>query len=650
MPRARKIAIATAALLIVAVVTVAFLINSNLIQPAKYTVSSQELSSLTYYTEAYPPYNYLENGTLKGVSVDLLGAITEKLGAKVNPNQLNLTTWTTGYQATLTQNHTIIFSTVRLPSRENSFKWAGPVYTYRYALFAGWDKTVTVNSTQDLKGYRIGVISDDAAIPLLLSAGVNSNQLVNETSAAKIIEKLAHGDIDLWCYPEEVGRFITQQETGNYYAFNVVYRLENTDLYYAFSKDTPDSTVNAFQWALDSLKQEKDASGFSTYEMILGQYIPAIGFAHLNYLTEEWAPFNYAGANGDAAGVSVEILQAIFRHAGVTSPPNVKVVPLADGFARAQKNSSTVLFSIVRTPERDPYYKWVGPFTKAEFCVYSVADRNISITSPEDLNRYRIGTVNGTIEYNLLTGQGVDESNIVVASTPTELLSMLHDGEIDLWATGEFTGHYEINKAGYNPVDYEFAYNLGEKDLYFIFSKDVPDLVIDAFEHALETVRNQKDSQGFSEYERIIYRNLGVGYAKQTFSNQQVVALVEQTAAAIRQNATDAFLHINSGNSPYKSSQYKGLYVFAYDTNVTMVAHADNILLVGVNFRGKTDVAGTPFRDYIVQGAIANKTGWVDYVYSNSAQTNLYYKTTYYQLVTGSDGKQYVVCSGNFKN
>lgn len=650
MPQTRKTTLAIAALLIVAAVTVAFLINSNLIQPAKYTVSSQELSSLTYYTEAYPPYNYILNGTLKGVSVDLLGAITEKLGAKVTSSQLNLTTWTAGYQAALTQNHTVLFSTVRLPSREDSFKWAGPIYTYKYALFAGWDKTITANSTEDLKGYRIGVISDDAAIPLLLSAGVSSSQLVNETSAATLIEKLAHGDIDLWCYPEEVGRSITEEETGNYYAFNVVYRLQNTDLYYAFSTDTPDSTVNAFQSALNSLKQEKDAGGFSTYEMILGQYIPAIGFAHLNYLTEEWAPFNYADANGDAAGVSVEILQSIFRHADVASSPNVKVVPLADGFAQAQKNSSTVLFSIVRTPERESYYQWVGPFTKAEFSVYAAADKNISITSAEDLNRYRIGTVNGTIEYNMLTGQGVDKSNIIVASTPTELLRMLHDGDIDLWATGEFTGHYEINKAEYNTKDYEVAYNLGEKELYYIFSKDVPDLVVDAFQHALETVRSQKDAQGFSEYERIIYRNLGVGYAKQTFSNEQVVALVEQTAAAIKQNATDAFLHINSGNPPYKSSQYKGLYVFAYDTNITMVAHADNILLVGVNFRGKTDVAGTPFRDYIIQGAIANGTGWVDYVYSNSAQTNLYYKTTYYQLVTGSDGTQYVVCSGNFKN
>ncbi len=63
-------------------------------------------------------------------------------------------------------------------------------------------KTITINSTTDLKNYRIGVITDDAAIPLLLDTGVNRNQLVNETDASVLIDKLAHGNIDLWCYPE----------------------------------------------------------------------------------------------------------------------------------------------------------------------------------------------------------------------------------------------------------------------------------------------------------------------------------------------------------------------------------------------------------------------------------------------------------------
>jgi len=43
-----------------------------------------------------------ENGTLKGVAVDLLGEITGKMGRRVTPDQVHLVPWTEGYQAALT--------------------------------------------------------------------------------------------------------------------------------------------------------------------------------------------------------------------------------------------------------------------------------------------------------------------------------------------------------------------------------------------------------------------------------------------------------------------------------------------------------------------------------------------------------------------
>ncbi|MFA7073398.1 MAG: hypothetical protein WC138_12950, partial [Methanoculleus sp.] len=40
------------------------------------TSSTTGPGNLTYYTEDLPPYSYVENGTLQGLSVDLLEAIT----------------------------------------------------------------------------------------------------------------------------------------------------------------------------------------------------------------------------------------------------------------------------------------------------------------------------------------------------------------------------------------------------------------------------------------------------------------------------------------------------------------------------------------------------------------------------------------------
>ena len=83
------------------------------------------------------------------------------------------------------------------------------------------------------------------------------------------------------------------------------------------------------------------------------------------------------------------------------------------------------------------------------------------------------------------------------------------------------------------------------------------------------------------------------------------------------------------------------------DTNILS---ADNILQVAINTRGKPDVTGKLFHDEILAGALKNGTGWVEYVYINPVQTNLYYKTTYYRLTKGSDGKSDIAASDNFRH
>lgn len=606
-------------------------------------------ANLTFYTEQLPPYNYMENGTLKGISVDLLETVTEKIGEKVTREEVHLVPWTEGYQTVLSQNNTVLFTTARLPEREQSFKWAGPIYTYPNVLFARPDRGIIIENPEDLKGYLIGVIVDDVAVQQLLDAGINKSQLVQETNASVLVEKLDSGEIDLWAYPEATGRYLTEQVTGNSYSFRVVYTLPALEGYYAFNRNVSDSTVASFQQALDTVKQEKGESGISTYDKILGRYIPSIGLAQLNYLTEEWAPFNYL-EDGNVTGISVDILEKVFQNIGVNrSRADVRIVPLAEGFQIAQNNTSTVLFSIVRTPEREPLYSWAGPFTRASFVLYAPMSSNITISSAEDLNQYRIGAVQSSIENEILASQGVNKSQIVNGQTPEELLSMLENGQIDLWATGDLAGRHQMLKTAEDPNAYEIVYTLSENDFYYIFSKDVPDTLVSAFEQAIETVRDQKDEQGISDYERIIYRNLGVGCARQTFTDDAVVELVNTTTAAIEKNASDTFRRINAGEAPYRNTEDPALYAFVYDENLTIVAHADNIQVVGKNFKGKTDVTGKPFRDEILEGALKNGTGWVYYVYMHPVQTNLYYKTTYYRLTQGSDGKSYIVCSGNYK-
>jgi polar amino acid transport system substrate-binding protein len=238
---------------------------------------ASSMNAFTYYIEQLPPCNYQENGAVKGIAVDLLTEITGRMGNKITADQVHVVPWTEAYQAALTGEKIVLFSTARLSERESSFKWAGPIFTDSDVLFTRWDNTAVIESASDLNKYRIGVIQDSGAVLTLTEAGVDESQFVYFTDTTAIIEQLTSGDIDFWCHAQVGGRTITEQVTGNYYAFKNAFQLRSYDFYYAFSKDIPDSTVNSFQQAIDALKQEKDAAGITTYDRILGRYIPTQG-------------------------------------------------------------------------------------------------------------------------------------------------------------------------------------------------------------------------------------------------------------------------------------------------------------------------------------------------------------------------------------
>ena len=74
---------------------------------------------------------------MQGISVDLLEAVTERMGQTVSRKEVRVEPWADGYRAALEGNGTVLFSTARTPERENLFKWAGPIVTHRRSSLPG---------------------------------------------------------------------------------------------------------------------------------------------------------------------------------------------------------------------------------------------------------------------------------------------------------------------------------------------------------------------------------------------------------------------------------------------------------------------------------------------------------------------------------
>lgn len=220
------------------------------------TLFANDIDKITIMTEEYPPYNLTENGELKGLSVEILDLMLDKVGSKQQTSKdVKVLPWARSYSLVQLKKNTMLFSMFRTEQREKLFKWVGPIDSSITALIAKKDKKIKINSVEDIKKYKIGTVKDDVGELALKELGIMNTDSISGTNAIeKSIRKLDRGRIDLFSYMYEPKSWkIDGFEPKNY---ENVYTLQKKDLYYAFHKETDDKVIQTLQAALDALKKE----------------------------------------------------------------------------------------------------------------------------------------------------------------------------------------------------------------------------------------------------------------------------------------------------------------------------------------------------------------------------------------------------------
>lgn len=368
------------------------------------------------------------------------------------------------------------------------------------------------------------------------------------------------------------------------------------------------------------------------------------------YLTEEYPPFNYT-ENGQVNGVSVDILENLFKNLDLPiDRSSIEVSNWTAAYDTTLKTPGTMLFSMVKTVERANLFKWVGPVAPHTEVAISMKNSGYVLKEITDLNNYFTGVIDGYSSINTLMDHGVYRANIIIYNDIAELYQALAiNREVQFISYSE-TGHNLVTQAlGYPKEDFANPFTIKSGELYYAFNIETTDEMITDFQNELNLLKSEKAADGSSEYEKILNRYRIIQNTNDGITTEMVINLVNRTAGDLEADASGTISRMNQGLAPYKDPNNPALYSFAYNTDVVMVAHAANPSMVGFSYAGKPDVSGKNFRDDIVLGALANGTGWVDYIYTKPDQSGLYYKTTYYKLTTGSDLKKYVVCAGKFK-
>jgi len=209
----------------------------------------------------------------------------------------------------------------------------------------------------------------------------------------------------------------------------------------------------------------------------------------LSIVTEEWAPYNYS-ENGALKGFSVEIVRAIAQ--GLNADIDIQLLPTMRAKASLESNKRTMLITMLRTPERETRYKWIGPLGDGSIYFYKRKGNPLEVATLEETRSVRsICSRHGGLTTSKLLAAGF--TNLETgASDGIAVYRMLIFGRCDLAVSDSPLGVIHLLKQMNYPPDavVQTPVKLVASPLYIACSKDISDAEIARWQAALDSLKS----------------------------------------------------------------------------------------------------------------------------------------------------------------
>lgn len=218
--------------------------------------TSLENLKLTVLTENYPPFNmsiadknFARDAEIDGIATDIVREMLSR--ADVDYTMTLRFPWSKVYGLAVNGKDFAVFSTARLPEREDKFKWVGPLIENKYKVFALANSKISIKSLSDLNKYKVASVKGHAVTSLLKKESIQFEESLKEDANAR---KLARGQIDLWVTGEFSGYYYAQKESIP--TIKPVFEVGSTNDYLALNPSVPDEVVKRLQSALDTMNSD----------------------------------------------------------------------------------------------------------------------------------------------------------------------------------------------------------------------------------------------------------------------------------------------------------------------------------------------------------------------------------------------------------
>ncbi|MBF0225165.1 MAG: transporter substrate-binding domain-containing protein [Desulfobacterales bacterium] len=384
------------------------------------------------------PFTYVEDGVVKGFSVDLIQMIAKKTGLKI---KIVVDTWSNNLSNFKAKKVDMIDSISFKPERSDFTFFSEPYYEIPIVIFGRTDFG-EYTGFESLKGKKIGILKDIFFKPEL--AKLNGIEIIEYVNSTSQIKDLAYGKIDAAINNFNNFSFlIAQNEINNVKVLGEldIKSIGREDLRIGVRKDTPvlyeiikKGLKSISQTEIDDLKakwlkikplevsQRKPQIQLTEEEKEFLEFHPVIRVQN----EDDYPPYDFA-INGEPKGFSIDYLKLVAEKIGIKFE-FINGYTWVEILENIKQRKLDIIHSCSDIEERHSFAIFTKPYMHNFYGL--ILKKESEIKSLSDLNKKNVVVLKGTSWISNIK-EFYPEIQLFESTSTSEILKMVAVGEVD---------------------------------------------------------------------------------------------------------------------------------------------------------------------------------------------------------------------------
>jgi polar amino acid transport system substrate-binding protein len=210
----------------------------------------------------------------------------------------------------------------------------------------------------------------------------------------------------------------------------------------------------------------------------------------IQVLTEYFAPYQTESITGELTGFSVDVVKAMYEQ--LNSELNIQIMPWARAYITSLHEPNVLIFSIVRTKEREEKFHWVGDLFEEQLYFWGLKNKfTEEFKQNEQLKTYRIAALRDSNIATYLSHNNYTKTHLLINAEQN--LQMLFGNRVDLIIATKLTVKKRTEELGldFNLLVHSEELTQLNNPLSIALSKTTSDNIVKQYQTAFKQVVDQ---------------------------------------------------------------------------------------------------------------------------------------------------------------